>query len=116
MKINFSKDNKLTISQTKKINEIEPLVREEYENYIGLLAEENSLEGIDWLLDVTCRNTFSSNLHKRMCHLALIEEIISCGESIEEIVVDDFSMEKCLYVYNNLFYLLAIENFLAIER
>ena len=40
MKINFSKDSKLTISQTKKINEIEPLVREEYENYIGLLAEK----------------------------------------------------------------------------
>jgi len=99
MKINFSKDSKLTISQTKKINEIEPLVRGEYENYIGLLAEKNSLEGIDWLLDVTCRNTFSSNLHKRMCHLALIEEIISSGESIEEIVVDDFSMEKVIKDY-----------------
>jgi len=99
MKINFSKDSKLTISQTKKINEIEPLVREEYENYIGLLAEKNSLEGMDWLLETTCRNTFSSNLHKRMCHLALIEEIISSGESIEEIVVDDFSMEKVIKDY-----------------
>ena len=99
MKINFSKDNKLTISQTKKINEIEPMVREEYENFIGLLAEKNSLEGIDWLLEVTCRNTFSSNLHQRMCHLALIEEILSSGESIEEIVVDDFSMEKVIKDY-----------------
>lgn len=99
MKINFSKDNKLTISQTKKINEIEPVVREEYENFIGLLAKKNSLKGIDWLLDVTCRNSFSSNLHQRMCQLALIEEIVSSGDSIEEIVVDDFSMKEVIKDY-----------------
>ena len=48
MKIDLRKEGRLTVDQSRKINEIEPQVRYEFDQYIGKLASENSLNGIDW--------------------------------------------------------------------
>jgi hypothetical protein len=96
MKFNFTLEGKLTVNQIKKINELEPIVREEYDYFIGDLTSANECEGMDWFLEVTCRNTFASNLHQRMCKLALLEDMINEGESIEEVIVDCPSMKKAV--------------------
>ena len=64
MILDLTSDGKLSISQTKRMNEIEPLVRSEYDEYIGALGELNELKHIDWLLETSCRNTFASKLHE----------------------------------------------------
>ena len=79
MKIDLRKEGRLTVDQSRKINEIEPQVRYEFDQYIGKLASENSLNGIDWFLETTCRNTFASDSHNRFCQIALISELFSVG-------------------------------------
>jgi len=78
------------------MNEIEPLVRIEYDDYIGALGELNELKHIDWLLETSCRNTFASKLHERICKLALLQDLIDHNQSIDEVKVDDLSMKKVI--------------------
>ena len=46
MKFNFTLEGKLTVNQIRKINELEPIVREEYDYFIGDLTSANKCEGI----------------------------------------------------------------------
>jgi len=103
MKIDLRKEGRLTVDQSRKINEIEPQVRYEFDQYIGKLASENSLNGIDWFLETTCRNTFASDLHNRFCQIALISELIESGEGIDEILLDDKCMKSAVsgFLENN---------------
>ena len=96
MKLNLTIEGRLTTGQAKRINEIEPTVRAEYEKFIGDLTSVNSFKNIDWLLEVSCRNTFASNLHQKMCKLALLEDLIDHGELIEEVKVDSISMKTAV--------------------
>ena len=78
------------------MNEIEPLVRSEYDEYIGALGELNELKHIDWLLETSCRNTFASKLHERICKLALLQDLIDRNEYIDEVKVDDLYMKQVI--------------------
>ena len=96
MILDLTSDGQLSVSQTKRMNEIEPLVRGEYDDYIGALGELNELKHIDWLLETSCRNTFASKLHERICKLALLQDLIDHNQSIDEVKVDDLSMKKVI--------------------
>ena len=96
MILDLTSDGKLSISQTKRMNEIEPLVRGEYDEYIGALGELNELKHIDWLLETSCRNTFASKLHERICKLALLQDLIDRNQYIDEVKVDDLYMKQVI--------------------
>ncbi len=87
------KNGVLSISDAKYITLIEPTVREGYDQYVGLLAGNNNIKGVGWLLSVVCRNTYISLLHDRFCRLQLLEDRLKeqgCQYSV--ILVDDESM------------------------
>jgi len=89
MNLDLRKNGHLEVDFIKKINQIEPLVRDEYNKYIEDLTKANNFKDLDWLLDVSCRNTYSSMIHNYMCKLALLESLLDENINIKKIIVDD---------------------------
>jgi len=92
MEIDLRRNGQLTISQSKEISLLEPEVRNEYNAFIGELAEKNNLSGLAWLLQATCRNTHLSLIHDSFCRIKLLKNILMRGEHIERVLVDSKSL------------------------
>ena len=82
----------LSIDFAKEASHVESYVRDEYTDYVGVLAELNGLEGLDWLVSVTCRNPFQTSVFDKFCKLRLLDRCLAQGVKIETIVVDDEGM------------------------
>ncbi len=78
----------LTVEDAKKITSLEPIVRKEYNQFIGLLVKENGVTGLDWLLRITCRNTHISLIHDRLSRLALLESRLEEGKVFDSVLID----------------------------
>lgn len=96
MEIDLRKNGRLSIENAREITRLEPIVRLEYNKFIGDLAESNKLEGIEWLTRVVCRNTYISMIHDRMCRLALLESLLQDNKPLKSIKVDDPAMGKAV--------------------
>jgi len=94
IELDLRRNGMLSISDAKKITELEPIVRNSYNHFVGELAKKNSLYEEQWLLRVTCRNTYLSLIHDRFCRLALLEDKLNSGEQLGIIKLDSFSMEE----------------------
>ena len=88
MKLDLRINGRLSVECACEITRLEPLVRKEYNDYIGALVKENKVEGLTWLMRVTCRNTYMSFIHAKLCRLALLQKLLEDGFSFEMIVVD----------------------------
>ena len=87
------KNGVLSIADAKHITLIEPKVRKSYNQYVGLLANNNNIEDVSWLLGVVCRNTYISLLHDRFCRLQLLEDRLKQqGSTYSAILIDSKSM------------------------
>ena len=88
MEIDLRKNGILAINLAKEINILEPIVRDEYNEYIGKLTSANNIKEIGWLSEVTCRNTFASEIHNQMCKLALLESHLDQDSPITSVLID----------------------------
>ncbi len=86
----------LTVADAKRITSLEPVVREEYNQYIGQFAHENNIEDLRWLLRVTCRNTHISLIHDRLCRIALLEYKLCKGEVVDLVLIDSPAMSSAI--------------------
>jgi hypothetical protein len=100
----------LSIKDSKQIDLLEPVVRTEYNEYIGLLVESNNVSGLQWLLRVICRNTDNSMLYHWLCKLSLLEFKLQQGEVIHNIVIDHFPLESSInQLFNRYHYQCTID-------
>ena len=86
----------LSIKDAKQIDLLEPIVRKEYNKYIGKLIESNNIRGLQWLLRVTCRNTDNSMLYHWLCKLSLLEFKLQEGDVIDNIKIDFFPLKSSI--------------------
>jgi hypothetical protein len=89
LKLDLSKNGKLSTDDSILINKIAPSVREEYNDFTMRLIKENKLSGLSLLLAATCRNTLASPVYDVFCRAALLEEKIVKDEVPSLIYVDD---------------------------
>ena len=96
MDLDLRINGRLTVEQAKEISELEPVIRQEYNKYIGELIARNNLIGLSLLLQVTCRNTHLSIILDFLCRLRLLEIYLEKGIPVEKILVDDHR-QKIIY-------------------
>ena len=94
MEVDLRKNGRMSIEQAKEISALEPEVRIEYNYFIGKLIKENNLNGLELLLQATCRNTNLSFILDRFCKVRLLEKIIKSGEVINKVIVDSICMKS----------------------
>jgi hypothetical protein len=92
--LDLRRDAKLTVKDAKKISLLEPIVRGEYNKYIGTLVDFNNVKGLQWLLRLVCRNTDRSMLYYWLCKLSLLEYKLQKGFKIDKILIDYTPIEK----------------------
>ena len=82
----------LSVEHARRLDDLEPLVRDEYTEYIGKLAADNDVEGTVWFLAPLCRNPFASDILERLLRLTLLREYLEKGFKEFELVVDSSDM------------------------
>ena len=92
--IDLSCGGDLSIEQSKRLTELEPLVRDNYTRYIGALAQSNNVCEETWLLGSLCRNPFDSDLFERFLRLTLLQDTLKNNITI----LDKLSYENWIHV------------------
>jgi hypothetical protein len=92
--LDLRRDGCLSIEDAKYITTLEPKIRKEYNCYIGELIKVNKLENSQLLLGVTCRNTYISLVHDRLCRLALLEFKLKKKQDLETIIIDSYTLKS----------------------
>ncbi|MFC1626508.1 hypothetical protein ACFL19_02255 [Pseudomonadota bacterium] len=93
MDLDLRRNGCLSIEHAELISKLEPVVREEYNEYIGKLTKENHITELGWLTRVTSRNTYISLIHDSLCRLALLEDLLDRHEPIKLVMVDSAPMQ-----------------------
>ena len=96
MELDLRKIGRLSVKHAQEITRLEPLVRNEYNDFIGELIRLNTIKELVWLTRVTCRNTYISMIHDRMCRLALLESLLQSETSLKCIIVDDHAIGEAV--------------------
>ena len=96
MILDLRKNGKLPIDLVKKLSALEPIIRKEYNKYIGELINKNKIEDVAWLIPVTCRNTYSIMVHDRLCRFSLVQHLLQNNIEIEKIIVDSIQEKSVL--------------------
>jgi hypothetical protein len=92
-KLDLRKDGKLSVENAKIITAIQQGVQQEYTDFIGNLIKANKVEDLQWLMQVTCRNTYISKIYDLMCRLSLLECLLKDGKNISCIYIDSPAIE-----------------------
>ena len=87
----------LSIELAKELTKITYSVRDEYTDYIGRLAQSNSLTGLDWLVNVTCRNQDQTKIFDNFCKLRLLESCLDNNLLLNTVIVEDQGMYSVVY-------------------
>ena len=87
----------LSIELAKELTKITHSVRDEYTDYIGRLAQSNSLTGLDWLVNVTCRNPYQTKIFDNLCKLRLLESCLDNNLQLNTVIVEDQGMYEAVY-------------------
>ena len=82
----------LSVEHARRFENLEPLVRDEYTEYIGKLVADNDVEGVVWFLAPLCRNPFSSDILERLLRLTILRECLENEIKELELVVDSSAM------------------------
>ena len=87
----------LSIELATELTKITHSVRDEYTDYIGKLAQTNSLSGLDWLVNVTCRNQDQTKIFDNFCKLRLLESCLENNLQLNTVIVEDQGMYEAVY-------------------
>ena len=88
IELDLRKDGKLSIENAKKITTIQQGIQQEYTDFIGNLITANKVKDLQWLMQITCRNTYISKIYDYMCRLSLLESLLKDGENISCVYID----------------------------
>ncbi len=86
----------LSIELSIELTKITHSVRDEYTDYIGRLTQTNSLKGLDWLVNVTCRNPYQTKIFDNFCKLRLLESCLN-NNLVNTVIVEDQGMYNVVY-------------------
>ena len=87
--LDLSYGGRLTVAQSKKLTDLESVVRAEYTEFVGDLTTINKISGVSWLLGVTCRDPFGSRVLELLLRLALLEYYLRIDEPPSEVHVQN---------------------------
>jgi len=100
----------LSIELAKELTRVEVSVRKEYTDYVGELSKANKLSGLDWLVNVTCRNPYQTKIFDNFCKLKLLELCIERGIDFDEVLVTDQGMyDAVIDLFKNYDVLLTVK-------
>lgn len=91
--LDLRRSGKLSIENAKLITAIQQSVQQEYTDFIGNLIKANKIDGLQWLMPITCRNTYVSNVYDFMCRLSLLECLLKDGVKFSCIYIDSPAIE-----------------------
>ena len=95
--LDLRSDALLSIELAKELTKITHSVRDEYTDYIGKLAQTNSLTGLDWLVNVTCRNQDQTKIFDNFCKLRLLESCLDNNLLLNTVIVEDKGMYSVVF-------------------
>jgi len=87
-------EGELSVEDSKAITKIELSLRNEYTHFIGDLVQLNKVNGLQWLLKVTCRNTYDSVIYDSMARIALLDYNLKNGASYSTILVKNLFLSE----------------------
>ncbi len=90
--IDVSLGGALTEGQSRRLTELEPIIRDEYTNFIGDLAKANYVQGETWLLGTLCRNPFVSGIFERFLRFALLQDLVDAGHKNIVVICDSVAI------------------------
>jgi hypothetical protein len=96
MILNLRKGEGLPSDLLKLFGDIALQQRLIYNEIIHRLGEKNKNDYRWWFTDLASRNTFANSLYLHLCYLALIEQLLDRGDTIEIIKTDSYSLKKVL--------------------
>jgi len=96
MDCNILRLDRLSVQQTKNLNEISFRFRKEFNDFITQLSVPYA-GNLDWLISSPAsRDIYSSNLFRYFCDLLLIEQLLKKGEDYNLIIVDNSAFKIVL--------------------
>ena len=87
--LDLRRDGLLSIDDAKIISSIQTEVRSEYNDFVKTLVISNQISDLQWLLQVTTRNTYASWIYDSMCRLKFLEFLLQEGRKINLIKIDN---------------------------
>lgn len=91
--LDLRRDGSLSIEDSKRITSIQTEVRSEYNDFVETLITSNKISELQWLLQITCRNTYASLIYDSMCRLRFLESVLQDGRKITQIKIDNPSLK-----------------------
>jgi hypothetical protein len=92
--LNLISGGRLSASDSLLLDELEPSIRDEYNQFTDDLIQENKLDGLSLLLNLSCRNTLASPLLDLFCKISLLEEKLKKMDVIKIIYVDTYQIAE----------------------
>jgi len=90
-------DGVLPIELAKELTKLEASIRKEYTDYVGELSKVNMLSGLDWLVNVTCRNPYQTKIFDNFCKLKLLDYCIDQRLNIDTVLVSNQGMKEAVH-------------------
>jgi len=94
--IDLRQEGVLSIELAQLASQIEVEVRDEYTGYIGGLASTNNITGLEWLVNVTCRNPYQTRIFDNFCKLRLLDHYLQEGDPVDKVRVDGRGMGEAV--------------------
>ena len=91
MIIDLTHNGVLNPTLSRIMTEISDEIRDSYTRYVEKLAEANRLQGLEWLVGVTCRNIGSTDVFVIFSRIQLLLYVLEIGLTVTEILVDSRS-------------------------
>jgi len=102
--LNLFTGGRLSVSDSILLDQLEPTVRDKYNEFTDELIRINKLQGLSLLLNLSCRNTLASPLLDLFCKISLLEEKLKKFDNISVIYVDNYQIaeivDELLLKYN----------------
>jgi len=92
--LNLFSGGKLSTSDSLLLDQLEPSVRDIYNEFTDELIRINKLKGLSLLLNLSCRNTLVSPLLDLFCKISLLEEKLKRLDDIRVIYVDNYQIAE----------------------
>jgi hypothetical protein len=103
--LDIRKSGSLSIEEAKRFSQLAASISDEYNEFIEDLTFKNNIKGVQYVLQVICRNTYMSKIYDRMCRLSFLEDRLKAGEKYSSVLTDSRSLsgpiEFLLNKYNS---------------
>lgn len=91
--LDIRKSGSLSIEEAKRFSQLAISISDEYNDYIEDLVFQNNIKGVQYLLQVVCRNTYMSKIYDRLCRLAFLEDRLQAGYIFTCVLTDSRSLK-----------------------